>query len=531
MEHSLTAQAEERAKEPTKVFLVLSVILGALLGVFFIPMLFYCFADSGEMLPLLCFFLPLAAMGLWCASKGFDALVLPKRIQYIALACGAALLLAFQLRLAKALYGNIAYDFNYLYVAARGMAWERTLGGCQEYFARFPNNLFLVLVFAVLMRVSALLGITNYMVALTGCSVLAVDISILLACLCARKMMGNKGAFLTFLFSIPLVILHYGIVNPYSDTFGMVFPVFLLFLYLYLPKKEAAACLIAALMGFTAAVGYKVKPQTIILAIAIGLTELFFHRIDKKRLLLLGRRFLCFVLALVLCTAALNVCMRRLTRNVLSDELREEKETPFTHYLMMGLNPGTGGFISEKDYAATNSLPTKEEKIAYNLRVTGERLSNLGITGYCGFLLEKGRQIFHSVYMDMWVRTPFPNEDPLSKALQQTFCQGGQGFSVYMQFLQALWVILFLLWVLPLFFCRESYRKKTVTVLRLTVMGLTAFQLLFEAGARYRFHQFPVFILLAVWGMLALPSGLRSTWAALFDKTAILRKKLLSARE
>lgn len=527
MEKVLAAQnAAKETEKPTKVFLVLSVLLGTLLGLFFLPMLFYCFADTGEMLPLLCFFLPLAAMGLWCASKGIDALTLPKRLQYACIVCGCGLLLAFQLRLAKALYGNIAYDFNYLYVAARGMAWERTLGGCQEYFARFPNNLFLALAFAAVIKISGALGITNFMAVLTGCSVIAVDLSILLACLCARKTLGNKAAFLTFLFSIPLVILHYGIVNPYSDTFGMLFPVFLLFLYLYCPKKEVFACLTAALMGLTAAVGYKIKPQTIILAIAIGLTELFFHRIDKKRLLLLGRRFLCFLLALALCTAALNACMRGLTRHVLTDELRAEKETPFTHYLMMGLNPGTGGFISEEDYAATTSFSTKEEKIAYNLRVTGERLSDLGIVGYGRFLLEKGRHIFHSVYMDMWIRTPFLNEDPLSKALQQTFCQGGQGFSVYMQLLQALWVLLFLFWVLPLFFCREGYRNKTVTVLRLTVMGLTAFQLLFEAGARYRFHQFPIFILLAVWGMLALPEGIRSTWQELRKKAQVLKDRI-----
>ncbi len=526
MEKILAAQnAAKEAEKPTKVFHVLSVILGALLGLFFLPMLLYCFADTGEMLPLLCFFLPLAGIGLWCASKGIDALALPRRLKYLCAALAAALLLVFQFRLAKALYGNIAYDFNYLFVAAKGMAWERSLGGCQEYFARFPNNLFLALAFAVVIKIATVLGITNLMAVLTGCSLMAVDLSILLLCLCARKLMGTKAALLTFFFSIPLVILHYGIVNPYSDTFGMVFPVFLLFLYLYCPKKELAACLVAVLMGFTAAVGYKVKPQTVILAIAIGLTELFYHRIDKKRLLLLGRRFLCFILALVLCTAALNVCMRRLTLHVLPDELRAQKETPFTHYLMMGLNPGTGGFISEEDYAATTSFSTKEEKIAYNLRVTGERLSDLGILGYGGFLLEKGRHIFHSVYMDMWIRTPFLNEDPLSKALQQTFCQGGQGFSVYMQFLQALWIILFLLWVLPLFFCREGYREKSVAILRLTVMGLVAFQLLFEAGARYRFHQFPIFILLAVWGLQALPEGLRSTWKKLRERASAFKER------
>ena len=357
MEQMLNNKA--KAEAPSKIFTVLSAILGAIFGVFFTIMLYYCFADSEAMLPLLCFFLPIAAIGLWCVYKGADACTLSRRGKYICMLCGLAVLFAFQLRLAKALYGNIAYDFNYVYVAARGMAWERTLGGCEEYFAKFPNNLFLVFLFAFLIRLAAFFGITNAMAVLTGCSVLAVDFSVLLICFCAKKLMGNKGAFMTFIISVPLLILHYGIVNPYSDTFGMVIPAFLLFLYLYLPKKESLACFITALMGVLSAVGYKIKPQTIIVVIAIGLTELFIKKIDKSRVLLFARRFASFILALVITMTALNACMYGLTDHIITDELREKTEIPFTHYLMMGMNPDSGGFINSEDYAATAKLPTQ----------------------------------------------------------------------------------------------------------------------------------------------------------------------------
>ena len=524
MEQMLNNKA--KAEAPSKIFTVLSAILGAIFGVFFTIMLYYCLADSEAMLPLLCFFLPIAAIGLWCVYKGADACTLSRRGKYICMLCGLAVLFAFQLRLAKALYGNIAYDFNYVYVAARGMAWERTLGGCEEYFAKFPNNLFLVFLFAFLIRLAAFFGITNAMAVLTGCSVLAVDFSVLLICFCAKKLMGNKGAFMTFIISVPLLILHYGIVNPYSDTFGMVIPAFLLFLYLYLPKKESLACLITALMGVLSAVGYKIKPQTIIVVIAIGLTELFIKKIDKSRVLLFARRFASFILALVITMSALNACMYGLTDHIITDELREKTEIPFTHYLMMGMNPDSGGFINSEDYAATAKLPTQKEKIEYNLQVVSERLSNFGLVGYLRFILEKGRQIFHSVYMDMWVRSPFLNQDKLSVALQQTFCQGGEGFAVYMQLLQALWVIIFAMWVLPLIFCKNGYKNKAVTVMRLTIVGLSMFQLLFEGGARYRFHQFPIFILLAVWGMRNLPTELQIYWVKFKNGTSAVVNKL-----
>ena len=62
-------------------------------------------------------------------------------------------------------------------------------------------------------------------------------------------------------------------------------------------------------------------------------------------------------------------------------------------------------------------------------------------------------------------------------------------------------MILLGLWVLPVALCPKGYEDWAGAVLRLEVMGFGLFQLLFEGGARYRFHQTPVFILLGVWGM------------------------------
>lgn len=271
-------------------------------------------------------------------------------------------------------------------------------------------------------------------------------------------------------------------------------------------------------MGALSVIGFKIKPQTVIVIVAVTLTELFFHRLDRARVLVLGKHLLCFVLAALITLTGINAAIGAVTQHTLTDEMKAEKEFPFTHFLMMGLNPETGGFFSSEDGGATASFSTKQEKIDYNLTVIRQRLSALGPVGYLQFLLQKGRANFHGIYMDMWVRSPFPNTDPLSTALQGSFCQGGQGFRVYQQFLEALWVILLLLWLLPVVFCPRSCGDRFGTVLRLAVMGFALFLLLFEGGPRYRFHQFPIFILLAVWGMQVLPDGLRNSWARTFGR-------------
>lgn len=507
----MTALPETAGPPPTKTFRILSALLGVLMGLFFGLMLLYSFTATGELRLLTFFFLPPAALALFnlCRSPGPAAL--PPQLKYAAIACGVVFLLAAQVRFAAAIYGNILYDFNNVYTAAQGLALNGTLGGQEDYFAMFPNNLLLMLLFAAAIKLSALLGIANTMAVLTAGSMAAVDLSILFTCLCARKLWGPRAPWPVLFFGIPLCVLHYGIVCPYSDTFGMLFLTSLLTLYLHMPQKTRPALAVSGLMGLLALLGYKIKPQTIIILLAAALAELFFARLTKARLLHLGKRLLCFILGVILAATAFGAIAQAATGRFLPAGMKEKREIPFTHFLMMGCNAETLGKYNTEDYEATLSHETKREKIQYNLQTTVQRLKAMGPAGYASFLAEKGRTVFASIYMGMWVARPFCRADPLSTALQETFCEGGSAFPVYLQFQQALWVLLLLLWLLPLILCPQSFRNKPGTVLRLEIMGYTAFQLLFETGARYRFHQLPVFILLGVWGLTLLPGGLRDT--------------------
>ncbi len=486
-----------------RLFLVLHKILGALFGLFFGLMLLFSLTAAGERTLWMLLFLGLSVPALWLlgGAAKLPAPSLSQPVRWALLGFGGVLLLAAQARFAIAIYGRVDYDFSYVYYAAQGLFLDGDLAGQEGYFAQFPNNLLLTFLFAFVMKCAAFVGVTNFMAVLTACSMAAVDLSIALACLCAKKLWGLRAAWLTLGFGVPLCVLHYGIACPYSDTFGMVFPVLFLFLRLYGPRRGWAGAAVMASMGLLAAAGYKIKPQTILILPALALVELCCIKPDRPRLLMLGRRLLCFGLGLAIGFAGVNTLARALTREVITEQMLEERETPFTHYLMMGCNPETGGFFSTEDYEATLAQKTQPEKRAFNLQVTARRLGEMGPAGYLEFLIQKGRKIFQSAYMDMWVRGPFSRDDGLSVFLQETLCQGGSRFPVYQQLLQALLVILLGLWVLPVALCPKGYEDWAGAVLRLEVMGFGLFQLLFEGGARYRFHQTPVFILLGVWGM------------------------------
>lgn len=512
---TILAQADRGRPAPTRTFRVLSAILGAMLGVFYSVMLWYAFGATGDYAPLMLFFLPLVMLALFCVNRCLQNAAPARWVKYGAMAFGAVFLLGAQVRFAISIYGHVNYDFGIVYAAAADLSTTGGLGGWESYFANFPNNVLLVLVFTAVMKLCAFFGITNIMAVLTAGSMAAVDLTVLLICLCARKLWGDRAAWVTLFFAIPFCVLHYGIVSPYSDTFSMPFIAALLTFYIYMPRRERPALACCAIMGLLAPVGYKVKPQAIIIVIAIALVEAFFLRPDKGRLLHLGKRALAFSLAAVVSFWGFGALSTAATGHLITPQMREELEVPFTHYLMMGTNPESGGKWHGEDYDNTIALPSQREKVAFNLRVTGRRLAAMGLIGYGKFLVNKGRTIFASAYMNMWVGPPFSCGDPLSTAIQDTFCQGGSGFTVYLQFLQAVWIVLLLLLVLPLVFCPQTYRDKAGTVLRLELMGFTLFQLLFEAGARYRFHQLPIFILLGAWGVMVLPQGLRQAWGRL----------------
>lgn len=483
--------------KPEKHFTVVSFLISVILALFYLPIIKYSLKWTGTVWPFVA--ATVAALFLLAALLTYwgERVTLPKRriVGYICV----IILVAVQLRFAMALYGTISFDFNYLFTAAKGLAWNGDLNGTEAYFAQFPNNLLLVLCFAFVIKVCTFIGFYNYMAALVLCSVISVDLSIYLAWRCAKKLWGRKYAFVFLLLSMPMIFFHYGIVCPYSDTFGMIFPAAFLFFLEHRPEKRAAAIETSLLMGAWMAIGYHIKPQTAIIVIAAFLIELFYCSKTRENVLVFLKRIALFLVGFIAAYVLLHLLFQLTTGSVLTEALKEEKQTPFTHYLMMGVNPDTAGFISDSDWEATMAVPGKKAKIAFNLQIIQERLQKMQLSGYLKLLHLKGKNTFSWMKIDMWVRN-HNCQDNLSLFLQNWFCQGGQMFEkVWLFFLQANWVFWIMLWILPIVL-GHGFSDPNVMLLRLTVMGLVMFELLFEAGQRYLFHLFPIYALLAVYG-------------------------------
>lgn len=196
------------------------------------------------------------------------------------------------------------------------------------------------------------------------------------------------------------------------------------------------------------------------------------------------------------------------TRDIVTDEMREEK-LPFTHFIMMGLNDVTYGSFYIEDSNATHGIHGEENKKEFNIKVIRERLENYGPAGYLQFLAEKVTRIYTDGTFNYgtegdWAACEEIFDSPPAGALQELYHIDGKYYSVSSRFFNSMWMIILAAVTLSGFLPRRSSAKSEVDVLRLTIIGLTVFLLLVEGRARYLYHLLPVFILLAVYGMLML---------------------------
>ena len=284
----------------------------------------------------------------------------------------------------------------------------------------------------------------------------------------------------------------------------MIFPILTAWLYLrYLSSRKNRFLVFLTLAGY---VGLKIKPQASFFLIAALLMELVgagrklakgsFHipsAVKKLGCMLLG-----FALAVALCTAA---------SNSLNIHLDSDHEFGWQHYLMMGMNEKAGGNYSGEDVEFSGSIYPRELRNAEDFRLAKARIRDMGLLGFCRFLVKKALTVFADgtfawTQEGTFFREIYPEKnDFLSPFLRSLFYENGARWNSWVGFAQTLWLLC--LSGMGFAVCThfdEDHRQTFLAALMLGVLGLIAFELLFEARARYLFVFCPIFVVLAALG-------------------------------
>lgn len=438
-------------------------------------------------------------LGAWC-----------RKYAGAAAAAGTVLLFFVQLYISSLIYFSPGWDSGLLVDFAQHME-NGTLGEIMDdvsgYFSLAPNNILLTLIFQQLIHFSRMTGIFAengglMMLIMIQCVISSVTVYLVYRCV-LKTTESRTAAFAGWFAAAFFVGLSAWMVFPYSDATGMLFPICNLSVYLlwekkYLPVKWMVMSVITVF-------GYFIKPQTVIVFLAILIVEGLRWCREKNRCRV---RLLCIAAALLAVGSTYTVCGKAMEGFKTEIGFDEEKSLGILHYMMLGLNEENAGMYSFTDVEYSMSFETKEERDNANLSKIKERITQYGAAG----LLKHWQKKMTANYGDgtfgwggqeggFYIEI-YPEKNlPLSWFLRSVYYSGGEFFAGYFTVRQMVWLVILLLmggaaW-------RKGTRAKDngIDVMILSVIGLTLFELIFEAHAKYLYTYAPFFVMLSVIGL------------------------------
>lgn len=270
-----------------------------------------------------------------------------------------------------------------LYFASDGeMGWPN-----DWYYEMYPNNSFVTFLIAIMAKLGIMLGYK------AEALFVGVLIQCVLSCWTGYMLFRivSDETKESYAYAVWLIYTLHVALNPwmmilYTDALALCVPVAILRLY-QLSQNGKKVILKWGLMGLLVGFGFKLKPQVIIVFIAIviccGINLLC--GFNKERILsaLKNSGTVCLAILLALfITDKVFVAGLNLPND-------QDKAFGLTHFVMMGLNSETDGAFYGEDYKFSSSFSSAEERSSANIAVAKQRLRDMGLGGLAKFITKK----------------------------------------------------------------------------------------------------------------------------------------------
>lgn len=359
------------------------------------------------------------------------------------------------------------------------------------YMTRYPNNMMLTFIL-ILIRSIPIVG--KYKFILNIVNSIIVTLAGIVTSLTIRRLTNNRLALLIYIIMIPLVLLSPWVLIVYSDTFALLFPISILYIY----TKKNKTCYDYFFIVFLSFFGTYIKPTIIISLIAIIIVEVFtnFKRgleLKNVRLNRLSKYFLIII------TAVLVPYFTNVAASVYYDfhPVKGEYEFTLVHYLAMGQNDETQGVYSHLDVRESIENGMKPNFNKFKKRILGR-----SFFGNVHFFSQK-TLINYNDGSFAWDKEGgfYVNVKETKNKVTQFFrayiYESGAYHNYYLLFLQWIWLLVV---VFVPFIVRKKNNKEELTIM-LMIIGITLFLTIFESRARYLYCYSPIYLVCFVLGI------------------------------
>lgn len=392
----------------------------------------------------------------------------------------------------------------------------------RSYFSRYPNNLLMSFIFIDILKVDKSIGLLSKVY--DGMLPLAVIQCAINTFTCmtvfktARLFLKQKAAVSAYLFSLILVGVSPWSSLVYSDSISLAVPITCFYLYASDGENKRKKICKIALAIIIACVGYYIKPQCIIVLIAIGIYE-------STKLLKEPKRTWSFLLAVLLSIGTVVGTQKWIDFRCerMGIEIDPEMRLGATHFLMMGLNEGVGAY-KEEDVVFSASIWPAEERQRANIYESVRRVKEYGVVGLIRHIGDKLRYVYGDGTF-AWgheggffkYASELPNAN-MSVFLRSIYYPSENRYELYKNSMQIIWAAVL---VLNIISTLGKERKKEYVVLYIVIMGITLYEILFETRPRYLYIFAPIFCIIAASGLEVLSGAAREV----ADELIMYKKK------
>lgn len=364
-----------------------------------------------------------------------------------------------------------------------------------DYYSIHPNNVFICTLYYWLFSILKIFNIRDgrsLLLISTVINSILSNLSCFMVYSLLNKRTNKKYALFGYILSLLLLAFSPWNLIPYSDQLALIIPISIYYVY----DKKCNLTIKLLLITLLSFIGYHLKPQSIIILIAIIIVNVFY--ISKEKVKIITRPLGLSLIVLLLFVVSFNQYTKSL--GFIRDK---DKQFDVTHYIKMGLNKETYGAFNDNDVNVSEFCESKEERIRYNSKIIKERLSDFGLTGYFDFLSKKICITFSDGTFSWgkegdFYREEFPNNSNISILLKDILYNEGKYFIIYSSIQTICWFIILVSITFRLF---NKFIFKEECILELTIIGIILFQLLFETRARYLLVNVPLLIVVSMIGL------------------------------
>ena len=410
-----------------------------------------------------------------------------------------------QLYLVYNYYFETDWDVQVLLETARNIAYGGNRNSCSWYYSNYPNNLLLTWFFSAILFITKPLhlGVHDFFAIIVVQSAFSVLTFLMLYQLCIKLWKRRDLAYCLCAIYLILIGLSPWVSIPYSDSWGLLFPVLILSLRYVLPMggKRAWRWFWIAFVSY---LGFKIKPQVIFAFVGVMLVDgiSFWKELrrDKTYKLVVFNNLLPIIGGLLVGVSSVFV-LEKSTRI----HCDRSQAMGVSHFLMMGMNRNTIGDYCDADLLFSRSFATPSVRFAGNMKETGRRIREMGVCGFGELMCEKMLVNYYDGTFfwgkEGWFyKTVFPEKNqhlsPFLRNLYYNRLIHGEYYPWWCSFSTAIWLGILLL----AFFATFGKWNNPLKVIAISILLLSLYELLFEARARYLYAYIPFYILMAVQG-------------------------------